>query len=421
METYTVKKLTKQELFIEVPTSKSMLNRALVLSAFSKGIIQLNFGKFAEDTRALIACLQTIGIKTEANENGLKIYGCNGNVPIQKATLNVMSAGTVARFLPVMLAFCGGDYLFYSSDQMKHRPMDVLEELQHAGITIEYLEEQGHFPFRLISHGFCKNNISIDTDKSTQYASGILLSAMHYGKPFHISLHGTRTNSSYIAMTLSMLNEFFIPYTKDGNKLTIYPQTNFPQSYTVEPDLSGACYFYALSLLLSCRVCIKNISKNTKQGDYAFLQLLEKRGVRFTDTDNGLLADGSDVQTFLGFQENIQDFSDQALTIAALAPFARTPTVLTGISHIRNQECDRIHAIVENLTRLGVPVSEKNNCLTIYPANPKSAHINTFQDHRVAMAFSLIGLKCGNITIENPACVTKTFDDYFDIITDITQ
>lgn len=420
MEFYTVKKFQPHDVTVSVPASKSILNRALLLAALSKGSVTLICGNYAEDTRALIGCLKALGIAIEPRQDGLLVTGCGGNIPNRRARLDVMSAGTAARFLPIALSFCGGEYLFTASEQMKKRPMEVLNELERAGVEIEYLEEAGHFPFLLRSNGFSKDRLEIDTDHSTQYASGMLMAAMIFGKPFTLTLHGARTNSSYIAMTLSMLEAFHVPFVRNGDEITVSPQTDAPACYEVEPDLSGACYFYALALLCSVRVCVRGVKRNTLQGDFAFLNLLQARGVKLIDTEAGLLADGTQVSSFDGFQENMRDFSDQTLTVAALAPFADSPSKLSGVEHIRFQECDRVNAILENLTALGVSVCLQEDSIVIQPSRPNSGQIKTFRDHRVAMAFSLLGLKIGDLAIENPSCVQKTFDNYFDLLDEIT-
>ena len=151
MEPLLIRQFVPHDVEAGVPASKSILNRALLLAAVAKGDVHLECGAFSEDTRALLSCLQTLGIEVRREEDGVTVRGCGGRFPEKNASLNVMSAGTAARFLPVVLAFAGGDYRFESSDQMKRRPMDVLVELERIGVAIEYAEERGHFPFRLIS------------------------------------------------------------------------------------------------------------------------------------------------------------------------------------------------------------------------------------------------------------------------------
>lgn len=423
MEVYHVRKFNpcSEIVTISVPASKSLLNRALVLSAFSHGTVKLKCGTFAEDTRVLLGCLKSLGIQTEIQEDTITVHGCGGNVPEKQAEVYVGSAGTAARFLTVMLAFCGGDYTITSSAQMQKRPMDVLSLLAENGVKLEYLGEPCHFPFRMHSEGIQADNLTADTDKSTQYASGILLAATTRNKPLTLSLTGSRTEGSYIRLTLDLLSDFGARWKRNGNEITVYPLQSVPEAYEVEPDLSGACYFYALALLFGIKVLVRRVKRNSTQGDARFLDLLSEKGVRFTQTTEGLLADGSGISEYSGFDVEMSDFSDQTLTVAALAAFADTPSILHGVAHIRLQECDRIRAICENLTALGVPASSDGDNILITPAPLKSGTVKTYDDHRVAMAFTLVGLKTGEIKIENPNCCKKTFENYFEIISDLTK
>ena len=419
MDLYRVKKLTPCKLLqAEVPASKSLLNRALILAAFGKGDVLLRCGSYADDTEAMLSCLTALGIGTERRSDGVFVRGCGGVIG-RRASLDVRSAGTAARFLTVALAFAGGDFTMTASAQMQRRPMEILSVLERAGVAIEYLGERGHFPFRMISNGIAETHFTVDTDMSTQYASGLLLAAAA-GHPLSLRLTGSRTNGSYIAMTLQLMEQFGARCRRTGDVIEVTPFDRPPACIEIEADLSGACYFYAMALLLRARVCIPRVHFSTLQGDIRFLRLLEERGVRLSDGPEGILADGTGVRDYPGFDVDMHDFSDQALTVAALAPFARTPSHLTGLSHTRRQESDRVRAIAENLTRLGVPVQEEEDGVLIAPAQPKDAVLPSFGDHRVAMAFSLIGLKTGGVAIEDPLCCAKTFPDYFSILDRIT-
>ena len=422
MDAYTVRQFhPKDAVFeVDVPASKSLLNRALILAAFGKGEVFLACGSFAEDTRSLLGCLAALGIRVQEESGGLRVIGCGGNIPNRRAELYVGSAGTAARFLTAALAFLGGEYHMRASAQMEQRPMELLAVLEEAGISVEYEKRSRHFPFILRSDGLQKDFLTVNTDLSTQYASGILLAAA-VSRPVTLCLTGSRTHGSYIAMTLAMLHAFGARWTREENTLSIAPAQHSPARMEIEGDLSGACYFYALALLFSTKVRVRHIHADTLQGDRKFLTLLADRGVKFTDSESGLCADGSKIRTYKGFCENMKDYSDQALTAAALAPFADSPTRITGIGHIRHQECDRIRAIAANLSALGVPVAEEEDGVSISPAPVRSGTIRSFGDHRVAMAFALIGLKTGGVTILDPLCCRKTFDNFFTILDDITQ
>ena len=419
MNAYQVKPLSPHaEIAVDVPASKSLLNRALVLAAFGKGEIFLSCGNFSEDTCAMLSCLSALGIGIRREEGGVRIVGCGGNVPNKCAELDIRSAGTAARFLPAVLAFLGGDYTFRASAQMQKRPMELLGVLSEAGAAIEYLGKPGHLPFRMRSDGIRAEELTVDTAMSTQYASGLLLAAAVSG-PLRIRLTGPRTQGSYIGMTMRLAEQFGAACSRSGDTLSILPSAHSPASLEIEADLSGACYFYALSLLLSARVLVRKIHGDTLQGDKKFLSLLQDRGVRFTDSEEGLIADGRGIRNFEGFCTDMRDFSDQALTVAALAPFASTPTRITGIGHIRGQECDRIRAAVENLTALGVPATQSEDGFCVTPSPVRRAVIRTYHDHRVAMAFALVGLKTGEVLIDDPACCQKTFENYFSVLEEL--
>lgn len=421
MKEYVVKKFSANDhtLIFEVPSSKSIINRALILAATANGDVLLRCGAYGEDTRALLQCLNSLGICFEKQADGILVHGCGGNIPKRNTTLDVMSAGTAARFLTILLAVCGGTYRFRSSPQMQRRPMNHLKLLEQHGVQIKYENEPYHFPFTMQSNGILDDDFTIDTDESTQYASGMLLAASV--RPSTIRLTGGRTNGSYIHITLSVMQDFGIPFARSGANITVSRPDKTPKEFVAEPDLSAACYFYALSLLFGCKVVVRGVEEKSVQGDFAFLHLLRKRGVRLQETPEGLLADGSQVKDFAGFDEDVQDFSDQTLTLAALAPFATSSTVLRNVSHIRAQECDRISAICENLTTLGVPANTDGKNIYIAPAPITGGTVRAFGDHRVAMSFALIGLKTGNVTIDDPDCCKKTFENYFEILTRLTK
>ena len=424
MNSYTPKIYRAHEkgICVNAPASKSITNRAFLLAALSSKTVRLTGGALGEDTRAFAECLQALGIRIDEEENAFTVYGCGGDIPVKNAALNVRSAGTAARFLTVALAFCGGDYTLDSSEQMRKRPMkELLDLLRGAGVSVTCLREQDRFPFRLRSQGFQADCVTVNTDKSSQFASALLLSAGVRKKPLTVALTGARTQGSYLGITLNMLKAFHIPFQKKDNAITVFPAQDPPAEYAIEPDVSGACYFYALSLLCGETVTVAGVRQNSMQGDMQFLELLKEKGVRFFQTPQGLTADGSEISSYTGFDAVFTDFSDQTMTAAVLAAFAETPSVLRKVGHIRLQECDRIAAICENLNALGARAYSDGENIFITPAPPHIGKVDPHGDHRVAMAFALAGLKTGFVTVEDPLCCRKTFENYFDILEEITR
>lgn len=423
MKEYTVKQLNGvKEFTVEVPGSKSVTNRALLLAALGCGRCVLRGVLFSDDTRAFLSCLASLGFSTEVDEarKTVTVTGMGGVIPNREAEIYVASAGTAARFLTVMLAFAGGNYTLRSSEQMEKRPMQpLLGELEKAGVKIEYLKNKDCFPFIIRSEGVKTDHFTIDTAVSSQFASALLMNATLCRGGAHIELMGNRTAGAYIGITVKMMEEFGIDLQKTGNLYFVPPAQRYCLStYGIEPDFSAACYFFAAGAILNAKAKVKGLHLNAMQGDKKFLSVLERMGCKVTDESDGILLTGA--EKLRGVEADMNDFSDQALTLAAIAPFAQTPTKITGIGHIRKQECDRIRAMTVNLQAMGVEVEERADSVTVYPCQKVlPVKIRTFNDHRVAMSFAVAGLKCGGLTIENPLCCKKTFENFFDVLDEL--
>ncbi len=420
MEKYTVKKLnTARDICVAVPGSKSVTNRALLLAALSKGACKLTGVLFSDDSRAFLSCLERLGFSLYIDEakKEVVLQGTGGVIPKNYAEIDVRSAGTAARFLTVMLAFAGGEYTLRSSAQMEKRPMQpLLNELRAAGVEITCLKNEDCFPFILRSNGVNIEEITIDTEVSSQFASALLMSATLCKKGLKVRLTGNRVEGAYIGITAKMLSDFGIKYQKNGAEYFILPNQAYSlKEYKIEPDFSAACYFFAAGALLNVKVTVKDLRLDVMQGDKKFLSVLQEMGCTVSEGEASVTLCGA--PSLKGVTVNMNDFSDQALTLAAIAPFATSPTTITGVAHIRKQECDRINAMVVNLRNMGVKVDEYEDGVTVYPCNRVlPTEIETFHDHRVAMSFSVAGLKCGCLTIRNPACCQKTFEKFFEVL-----
>ncbi|MCL2051705.1 MAG: 3-phosphoshikimate 1-carboxyvinyltransferase [Lachnospiraceae bacterium] len=431
---YKVKKYAGgKEITVSVPGSKSITNRALLLAAISAKRCLLKGVLFSDDTLAMLDCLKALGFKLLINEEKkeVTVFGLAGQIPVRKATINVRSAGTAARFLVVFLSLSGGEYIIEASKQMKKRPMaQAIEILRSLGVEIKCLGKEGFFPLKITSElgkQAVPSLISVDTNISSQFASAFLLTGAIMKTGLRLLLTGERSDGAYINLTLKMMADFGIETKKDGNRYDVSQTKEFGiNEYQIEPDLSAACYFYALAPLLRVNVLVKNVFLNTLQGDLKFLFLLEKIGCNLEETKAGIWVRGRHLSKYPGMIIDMQDFSDQVLTYAAIAPFAFTETKITNVAHIRKQESDRLLAAWQELTRLGVTchLIENESGILIKPLAEeleKNFLIETYEDHRMAMAFTLIGLKTGKITIKNPACSAKTFADYFAIIDELTR
>ncbi len=423
-ETYQVpcikNKLNLKPFTIAVPGSKSITNRALLLSMLADGKSELSGILFSDDSRHFLKCLESLNfsLTVSEDEKTASILGLNGALPTREASLYVGSAGTAARFLSAVLGVSHGKFYLDASEQMKKRPMaPLLEALRNVGCEISFSEKEGFFPFTLHANGFQNTEITIDIDKSSQFLSALLIAAPLCDSTITIKTVGTH-GMAYIDMTIQMMAQFGITVLRESPNTFVIParQHYKPLSYQIEPDVSAACYFYAMAAILGTTVTVSHVHFNSLQGDIRFLSILEEMGCTCTETAEGIQLTGPADGKLNGITVDMSACSDQAITLAAIAPFASSPVTITGIGHIRHQESDRLSAIAENLHTMGISCEEGEDCITIQPGTPKAGHIKTHDDHRLAMGFSITGLRTEGLVIEDPACCRKTFENFYDVL-----
>lgn len=415
---------------VKVPGSKSMTNRALLMAAVSSGTVVLKGVLFSDDSRNFMECLKSLGFETEVleKEQCVKIKGENGTIPKKQAQIYVGSAGTAARFLTAMLGMSDGTYVIQASEQMKKRPMkELFDLLEQAGAQITYLEKQGFLPIQIV--GRCaamkdekKLCVQLDISKSTQFLSALLLTAPMNPHGICIEITSEKKDGSYIRITRKMMQEWGVCTVFDGKKYEVEEKAVYQKKeYEIEPDMSAACYFYAAAAVTGGTALAEGVHWDNTQGDLKFLNVLEQMGCMISDSSKGITVKGPKDGSLKGISVDMNDFSDQTMTLAAIAPFAASEVHICHIGHIRFQECDRIHAIASELARVGIRCEEKDDALIIYPGKVHGAIIQTYDDHRMAMAFSLLGLRTDGIVIDNPMCCKKTFETYFELLDELTK
>lgn len=408
-------------LHVRVPGSKSITNRAMLLAALAEGASRLEGALFSDDSRHLIQCLKDLGFPVTCSEADctVSVTGFGGRIPRDQASVYVGSAGTAARFLAAFLGSSTGCYHIDASEQMRRRPMaPLLQSLEALGAQITFEDQEGHFPFTVSGRGFLHTDLTVNIDQSSQFLSALLISSVC--APTQVSIHTEGSHGmSYIRITIRMMEQFGVQVTPlasgDGFRIA-GGQSYTARRYAIEPDVSAACYFYAMAPLLGVDVTVQGVHQDSMQGDLQFLSLLQQLGCSLTDTPSGILLHGIPDGRYPGITADMSACSDQAITMAALAPFAQTPTTITGIGHIRHQESDRIRAICTELSRMGIRCEEFADGIRIHPGAPHPAQIRTYDDHRMAMGFSLIGLRAPGIEILDPGCCRKTFEDYFQVL-----
>lgn len=424
--TYHVKTLHKKiDWQVTVPGSKSMTNRALLMAALANGKTLLKGVLFSDDSRNFLGSLKSLGFEVAINEQAkeVAVTGLNGTLPVKSGEIYVGSAGTAARFLTAMLALAEGTFTINASEQMKKRPMKPLfDVLTEMGANITYLENEGFLPIKIQGIGPVSEtdkmfHVKLDISKSTQFLSALMLISPMLKQGLHIEITSERKDGSYIRITRQMMEQFGATAEFDGTNYIIPSGVSYKAgTYQIEPDVSAACYFYAAAALTGGRAIVKNVTWNCMQGDLKFIRLLKQLGCTVRETDCGIEVTGAENGKLQGITVDMKDFSDQTMTLAALAPFAESEIRIENIGHIRLQECDRLHATATELTRLGISCEEEETAITIHPGMPKAGIVQTYDDHRIAMSFALIGLKAEGIEIADPMCCKKTFEEYFDIL-----
>ena len=427
MSQYKVRKLNKPiNCVVEVPGSKSITNRALLMAALSDGECRLNGVLFSDDSRHFLSSLIALGYVIQVNEvdKYAIIEGHSGNIPKKEGVINVGSAGTAARFLTAMLAFSDGQYTIESSEQMKKRPMlPLFNALEDMGAHFEFLEKNGHLPVKVTGAAFGGNKpkaeVSIDISESTQFLSALMMTAPMLDSGLKINITSKKTDGSYIRITSNMMKQFGCEVVHEGAVYQIPAYDNYVAgTYQIEPDVSAACYFYAAAALTGGYALVKNVRYTSMQGDMKFLEVLKQLGCKVEEEHEGISVTGPANGEYNGVDVDMNDFSDQTMTLAAIAPFAKTPTIIRNIEHIRLQESDRIEAIANSLC---IDIKKGRDRIEILPGNVKPGVVKTYSDHRMAMAFALIGLRVDGIIIDDYECCAKTFEDYFQVLDRATR
>ncbi|XBC44143.1 MAG: 3-phosphoshikimate 1-carboxyvinyltransferase [Buchnera aphidicola (Schlechtendalia peitan)] len=403
---------------IHLPGSKSISNRALLLSAMSHGVTVLKNLLLSDDTRHMLNALKVFGINFTFSKNNT-ICTIKGKAqPLyinQEITLFLGNSGTSMRSLTAILSLSNNNILLTGDERMKERPIKhLVNALQKGGAIIKYSEKKNYPPIK-IQGGFSGGNIIIDGSISSQFLTALLISAPLAILDSTIMVKGTLVSKPYIDITLKLIRIFGIDIKNDSYTcFYIKGRQRYisPVNYSIEGDASSASYFLAAAAIKGGSVCVTGIGKNSIQGDVKFSNILRKMGSFITIGNNFVCCRGGG--ELHGIDMNLNDIPDAAMTIAIVALFSIGNTIIRNIYNWRVKETDRLSAMSAELRKIGALIHEGNDYICISP--PKKflyASINTYNDHRIAMCFSLIALANTKITLLNPNCVNKTYPNYF--------
>jgi 3-phosphoshikimate 1-carboxyvinyltransferase len=407
---------------VEIPGSKSITNRALVLASLAQGRSVIESPLLSDDTDLMIAALRELGFAVDLEQDLQRVIveGRGGAIPASRTELFVGNAGTVMRFLAGMLTLGRGRYRLDGNARMRERPIgELLETLRALGVNASSEFNNGCPPVVIAPDNPCEGGTAtIDATLSSQFVSALLMPAPLWKKGLRLTIIG-EVARPFIDMTLAMMKRWGAAATReDGTLVVAGGQSYRAQIFPVEPDASSASYFAAASALCGGIVRIPKLRRDSVQGDIGFLGLLEQMGTTVTWFGDGVEIRGTG--ELRGIDVDMSAMPDMAPTLAAIAPFASSPTTIRNVAFIRHHESDRIRALATELGRLGAAVAEREDGLTISPSKLRPATIETYDDHRIAMSFAAVGLKLAGLRIKNPACVSKTFPDFFAKLASLT-
>lgn len=402
---------------VAVPGSKSVTNRALLVAALADGVSTIKNPLFSDDPYYLLESLARLGFDVRADQEAgeVRIVGRAGGIPRGGVGIFVGNAGTVARFLPPALALGPGPYTVDGVPRMRERPIkDLVDAMRGLGAGVDYDDEDGRFPIVVRGGGLPGGRTVVRGGGSSQFVSGLLMAAPLADRAVELDVEG-RESWPYVGITLDVMRRFGVEVEASGGfaHLTVGRGPYRAGGFEVEPDASAASYFLALAAVTGGRVRVPGLGSGSSQGDLRFAGVLERMGCAVDLGKDHVEVRGP--ERLRGVEVDMGAFSDTMMTLAAIAPFASSPTTITNVGHTRHQETDRISAVATELARLGVGVEEWEDGLRISPGPLRPAVVETYGDHRMAMSFAVAGLAAPGptVTIADPGCVTKTFPGYF--------
>ena len=412
---------------VRVPGSKSITNRAVICAALANGTSHITGALDSDDTRIMINGLQKLGfdINVDWKRHVITVRGAGGCIPAAQASIDCQASGTTMRFLTALVGLGHGQYVLDGTTRMRQRPIgDLLDALRTLGIDAEAGSPGECPPVTVHSSGIKKSETRIQGNTSSQFASGLAIVAPCMPGGLLLELTGTLVSTPYLEMTRNIIESFGgTCEARENNLWHILPTGYAARDFEVEPDASAASYFAAAAAITGGTVTLDGLCHTSIQGDIKFCEVLEQMGCVVTwssdaSSNPSVTIEGRPLQ---GIDIDMNAISDTVMTLAVVALFAKGPTIIRNVEHIRDKETDRIRDLACELQRLGANVEEHPDGLTIYPAPLRPAIIETYDDHRMAMSLSLAGLRSEGIRIIHPACVGKTFPDYWVVLENLTK
>ena len=405
---------------IRPPGSKSITNRALICAALANGASVLDGVLDSDDTRVMLDSLSKLGfaVSHDSANSRVTIEGLGGRIPNSSAKLEIGNSGTSVRFLTAMLGLAGGDFHIDGVERMRQRPIGPLvEALKQFGADVEAVSPGSCPPVVIKPGGTSSDEISVAGNLSSQYLSGLLMAAPQLKHDLKIVIDGRLVSLPYVSMTTEVMKSFGASVEVENHDdvpasfLIRAGQSYSGREYSIEPDASAASYFFAIPAIVGGSATVLGLNADSLQGDIGFVRCLVQMGCEVQFDQDSITVSG---KASRGIDVDMANISDTVQTLASVALFVDGPTTIRNVAHNRVKETDRIGNLAIELRKLGVQVDEREDGLTIAPGPMNSATFETYDDHRMAMSFALIGLGQPGTVVENPACVSKTYPRFFE-------
>ncbi len=398
---------------ISIPGSKSYTNRLLIIAALTEGSVCLKRPLYSEDTLAMIECLRTLGVCLETTPDRIVVHGDLRSIEAKHYELFAYDSGTTVRFLLALLCLVPGTKTLNGNKRLSERPIhDLVEALRKLGAVIEYVHQKGQLPINILSSTLSGSSVELKGDLSSQFCSALLLISPYFAHGLTIDPIGKKISKPYIDMTLSCMQEGGVHALQRENGSYFIPasQSYTKKHYVIEGDFSSAGYFFAIAALTKSKIKVSHLNPSSAQADLKFLHLLEKMGHRVTYFKDTICVEGKELTPL---DINMEDCPDQVMTMAVLAAFAQGKTCISGVRSLRVKETERVIALKTELGKMGIRTEDTHDTLTIYGGSPHAAEIDTYGDHRIAMAFAVAGLHLPGMIIHHPEVVHKTFPAFW--------
>jgi 3-phosphoshikimate 1-carboxyvinyltransferase len=405
------------------PGSKSLTNRALVLAALADGLSTLSNILVADDTAVMLDSLERLGFPLDliGDHTSVRVHGSSGKVPRPAADLSCGNSGTTIRFLAALCTLGHGAFSLDGVPRMRQRPIkELIDKLRNLGARANYLAADGFPPVQILADGLAGGIFRFGAAASSQYLSAILMIAPYCRNEVSVDLEPGQTSWPYVAMTMRIMDEFGItcelikdPNTGNPHRIVVPQGAYAAREYQIEPDASNASYFLALAAIHpGSRVTLSGLGRRSLQGDIHFADVLKQMGADVIMAADSITITGT--KTLEAIDTDLSAMPDTAQTLAVAALFAKGQTTIRGLKTLRVKETDRLAALSNELTKLGAKIEIESDTLIINPPRSfTSAAIDTYDDHRMAMSFSLAATKIPGVTINDPECVNKTYPNYF--------